>query len=250
MFQCIYCGTAQEEERPPLPVPERIRANVLYIDIELSKSLYSNYGSKVPSKYLSIDNLEKERYLISWAASYMGKDTVWSECVNSKEAKRWADLTTSQADSDERIVKKLHAMMSSSEIIAGHNVKSFDIPHCFTRFLYYNLPPITHLKTIDTLVIARTKFRFESNKLDYISTRLGLRPKDDITREDWAMALKGDKPTLDKIQKYNIGDVVNGKGVYDKLVKWSGKKQEFGALRGDPHSPIEYLDDILSVVQE
>lgn len=52
VFICIFCGHAQEEEHLFVPPKERIKANILYIDLEISKSVYYNYGAKVPSKYL------------------------------------------------------------------------------------------------------------------------------------------------------------------------------------------------------
>jgi len=240
VFLCIFCGHPQEEESPPLPIPERIKANILYIDIEVSKSVYYNYGKQVYGEYLNIKNLVKERYIMSWSASYIGQDQVWSECINSKEAKDWNDFTNSRTNSDERIIKKLHSLMNATDIIAGHNVNRFDIKHCFARFLYYDLPPIVNKKTIDTLLIARQKFKFEDNGLDYIAQRLGFRPKEAITNDDWNMALKGDKETLKRIQDYNIGDTVEGKRVLEKLTPWSGKKPHYGSLVGSREEQNAY----------
>jgi hypothetical protein len=42
----------QEEENTLIPPARQIESNILYHDIEASKSLYYNYGAKVPSKYL------------------------------------------------------------------------------------------------------------------------------------------------------------------------------------------------------
>lgn len=248
VYLCIYCGTAQEEDNRFI-FPKPLKTNQLYIDIELSKSLFTNYGAKVPGKFISTSNLIKERHIISWSASYIGNDKVWSDCVTSKEAMRFWDLRDTKNNSDERIVKKLHRLMRSTEVIVGHNVKLFDIKHCFTRFEYYDLDPIINKSALDTLQIARSKFAFEYNNLDYISTRLGFRPKDDITGDDWNLVLRGDKQTLEKVHKYNQGDVIQGKKVYDRLVRWSGKKEYFGSYRSDEGGSPE-LRELKEEIQE
>ncbi len=233
VFVCVKCGNAQEEETPRFPVSKRLQANVLYIDLEVSKSVMVNYGLYVPSRHIRFDNLLKERYIICWSASYVRRETVWSQCVSPEAAGRYmGDLTHPEADCDKEIVPRLHALMRDADVIAGHNVK-FDIKHAFTRFLYYGLEPIdlSRKKIMDTLSIARTKFEFESRSLDYISRRLGFRPKDDITNGDWNMVLRGNAATLRKIKKYNRGDVIEGKRVYEALEGWSGKKELFGARK-------------------
>lgn len=244
VFICIYCGNTQEEEQIYIQSKPKIKANQLYIDIEVSKSLFTNYGAKVPNKFLRPSNLIKERYIISWSASFIGSDKVFSDCVTPKEAMRFWDLKTNKTDCDERILPKLHKMMDSAEIIIGHNVKAFDIKHIFTRFEYYGLPPILDKKKIDTLTLARSLFAFEYNGLDYISQRLGLRPKDDITDEDWNNVLRGDKKTLEKVHAYNRGDVINGKGVYDKLVAWSGKSPDYGSIKSGAVGLSELLEEL------
>lgn len=248
VFLCIYCGHAQEEEQACIPIPMRIKANVLYIDLEISKSVLSNYGLKVPTKYIRHENLLKERYVICWTASYVRSDSVWSKCITAKDAGRLLEnLRTSETDCDKDIIQRLHELMSAAEVIAGHNVR-FDIRHANTRFLYYGLPPIGEKKIMDTLSIARTKFDFESRSLDYISKRLGLRPKDDITNDDWNEVLYGNAKVLKKIADYNKGDVLAGKQVYEKLEGWSGKKETFGSvtLEGEKIGKMAELNDRIS----
>jgi DNA polymerase elongation subunit (family B) len=221
IWKCWRCQNIQEEVAPFIPLGYRTSANILYVDIEVSKSLYFNYGAKVYSNYLNIDDLYRERYIISWAASYVGDKTVWSDCVTGEEARSWADA---------RILPRLRELMESADILAGHNFDAFDLKHINARLLLNNLEPVTGKKTLDTLKIARQKFAFESNKLDYISQKLGLRPKDDIRNSDWLkIVTTGDEKTLAKVLKYNRGDVTSGKGVLERLMRYSGKKTDYGA---------------------
>jgi len=222
VYLCVRCGTAQEEENRFLPSAQKIRANIIYIDVEIAKSVYFNYGRRVPSKYLRSDDLISEYFMISWAASYVGSSEVWSDIVTPKEAiKR----------NDGNIVKRLHSLMQSAEIIAGHNVIGFDMRKCNTRFDKHGLPPIVGKKYLDTLRIARSVYDFESNSLGDLCREHGIKDKDDINNADWIRALAGHKPTLDKIHKYNRGDVINGKEWLNKMMPAANKKPEYGALK-------------------
>lgn len=221
VYRCWRCGNVQEEVAPYIPTPSR-GASILYLDIEVSKSMLFNYGLRVPSKYISPDNLIHEYYIICWSASYMGSDKVWHDCVTPSEARRWTD---------KEIFTKIHALIKSADILAGHNIDSYDIKRLNTRFLLNGLEPIIGKKTYDTLKIARQKFAFESNRLDDIRKRLGFRPKEDITNEDWLkIVTSGDKETLKKVDNYCQSDVTQGKLVLDKLMKYAGKRVDYGSV--------------------
>lgn len=225
IWKCWRCDHVQEEVAPFIPITYRTNANILYIDLEVSKSLYFNYGARVPSGYMSNDDLYRERYIICWSASYVGNKTVWSECVTPEEALAW---------DDKRILSRLQELMSSADVIGGHNVDAFDMKHANARFKLNGIEPVTGKKTHDTLKIARKTFAFESNKLDYISRKLGLRPKDDIRNADWLrIVTTGDQKTLDKVNKYCKGDVRSGKAILEDFMRYSGKKANYGSISMD-----------------
>lgn len=227
IWRCWRCGSTQEEVQPFVPLGYRTGANILYIDLEVSKSKFYSYGASVPSGYLNIDDLIHPYFIICWSASYVGSGRVWSDCVTRKEVMSWHKGKSPDA----RILVRLRELMASADLLAGHNVDRYDVRRCNTRFLLNGLEPVTDKKTHDTLKIARSKFAFESNKLDYISKVLGLRPKDDIRNSDWLRIVNtGDEKTLKKVLKYNRGDVKSGIGVLQKLMKYSGKKVWYGGV--------------------
>jgi hypothetical protein len=226
IWKCWRCGNIQEEVTPFIPLHYRTTANVLYIDLEVSKSMFYSYGAKVPSTYLNIEDLIHPYFIICWSASYVGSDTVWSDCVTPKEIASWHKGKSP----DERILARLQELMESADLIAGHNVDGYDVKRSNTRFLLNGIEPVVGKKTIDTLKIARSKFKFESNKLDYISQVLGFRPKDAIHNSDWIeIVTTGSEKTLRKVLKYNKGDVKSGKDVLERLMKYSGKKSHWGS---------------------
>jgi hypothetical protein len=217
----------QAEEYPFPPVTERAKPNVLYFDLEISKSLYYSYGRRVHGEYLRSADLVHEYFVICWAASYVDGSKVFSACVTPEQARNWTDA---------EILAPLHDLMSAAEVVAGHNVNAFDLKKINTRFISNGWQPITgregmKKKTVDTLTIARTKFAFESNELDFLCQKFGINGKDKITDDDWREILKtGDQKTLDKINKYCRGDVRNGKKLYNILAPFAGNKVDWGAL--------------------
>lgn len=178
----------------------------------MSKSRYYSYGAKVPSKYLNYEDLDKEYYIICWAASYMGSVQIFSECVTPEEARSW---------DDRRILERLHELMDSADIIAGHNVDAYDKKRVNTRFLLNGYEKPRTFRTLDTLKMARKYFSFQSNKLEFISLSLGFNPKKDMELDDWIqICMNGDEERIEKMRKYNIGDVREGKKVLEKFLPW------------------------------
>lgn len=223
LWRCYRCNHIQTEPDAKVALDWHVRtgASILYIDLEISKSRVFNYGLRVPSGYINPANLDRPYYMISWAASYMHQDTVYSGCVKVSEAQDWTD---------KRIVGHLHALMQSADIIAGHNVDRFDIKKANTRFKKWGLEPIIQKHTYDTLKIARKVYAFESNTLDYISKELGFSGKEEVTDEDWLKVVTNpDKATLDKILHYNKGDVINGKKVLAEMLPPGSGKPNYGS---------------------
>jgi hypothetical protein len=224
LWRCWRCGRVQVEPTvSPQAVSVRTDANILYFDLEVAKSIYYTYGHKVPSKYLRADDLAQRYFIICWSASYVGNDKVWHQRVTPQDAR---------IGNDSKILEKLRDLMNSADIWAGHNVDNFDVKRMNTRLLLNKIELPTDKKTHDTLKIARKKFFFDGgNGLDNISKQLGLRGKDNINNEDWLRIVKtGDSETLKKVDAYCQGDVTQGKTILEKLMKYSGKRKDYGAV--------------------
>jgi len=214
-WKCWRCGKVVLGDYPII----RLSPRTLYIDLEISLSEYYNFGNRVPSRYLSPKNLKNEYYIICWAAKWIGEKKIFSACVSPEDAGKWTDAN---------IMFPLWALMDAADIVVGHNVDKFDVKRANTRFLVNGFKPPEKYRTLDTLKIARSKFAFESNTLDFISTRFGFRPKDAMDGEDWRRVIEGDPATLRKMAKYNRGDVVSGANVFEVFTGWASKPINFG----------------------
>ena len=177
--------------------------NVLLFDIETSPNL-AYIWEKYEQDALSF---EKERELISFAYKWLGNG-VKSYCLDDCNAKT--------------LTKKLHELFDEADIIIAHNGDRFDIRMANSFFVFHDLKPPSPYKTIDTLKIARSKFRFNSNKLNDLGEYLGLGGKVETGGfKLWLNCLRGDKKAWKKMKRYNKQDVVLLESVYLKLRAWA-----------------------------
>ena len=208
LWKCLRCGNQQTD---PLPFV-RSQPRELYLDIETSPNMAFLWSLRVPGGYVNSDMLVRDWFVISWAASWMDSKEVFSGVVTSRQAKNW---------DDSKILKPLWRLIDDADIVIGHNNDRFDLRKLNTRFLLHDYGVPRKYKTIDTLKVARKSFAFESNKLEFLNERLGNLPKHDMELADWMrICLDGDLRTLDRMVRYNIGDVKEGKRLYARLRDW------------------------------
>lgn len=181
---------------------------ILMFDIETSFAIAATFSLR--ADYISHKNILQEPYIICASWKWLGEDEVHSVQVSRKECLR---------QDDKKVVKKLHTLIEEADIIVGHNSDKFDIKWVKGRCLKYGLPPLTFLKTIDTLKVARRNFggSLLSKRLDYIGTYLGLGNKISTSGGLWLDILQGKQAAIDEMVTYNKQDVVLLEEVYLKL---------------------------------
>jgi DNA polymerase III epsilon subunit-like protein len=107
----------------------------------------------------------------------------------------------------ERVVKSCWEFLSKCNVVIGHNFQSFDAKRLNTAFLHYGLAPLKYI-VIDTLLIARQNFHFDSNKMKFINDSLGIKGKlDNDGFPLWKACDNGDAQALKNMLEYNEGDI-------------------------------------------
>ena len=134
----------------------------LFFDIETSPNVVFswNVGYDVRIDY---QNILKERAIICICYKFEGESKVHH-------------LTWNKGD-DKKMLQKFASIISTADEVVGHNSDKFDIKWVRTRCLYHGISMTHDIKSIDTLKSSRGKFRFNSNKLDYIGKYLGVGKK-------------------------------------------------------------------------
>lgn len=120
------------------------------------------------------------------------------------------------------LIKMFGKVISEADVVVGHNVDEFDNPMVNTDLIKHGeIAPPRH-RTIDTLKLLRTRFRFNSNKLDDVCQELGIGKK--VPHEGfglWERCMKGDLKAWAKMKQYNRHDVDPLlRGLYERLRSW------------------------------
>lgn len=207
VWKCGRCGHLQNGYAPF----HREQPKELYFDIETSYLQVAVPELKVRSQYISPEAILSPSFVICWSAGWIGEKRIYTAAVTPAQAK---------ACDDSKVIKPLWDLLNEADVVIGHNADRFDIKKVNYRFLLHGLEPPEAYKTTDTLKVARKYFAAESNKMDYLSMRLGGLRKHKMDLGDWLDCMRGDKKAIDKMQRYNKGDVAEGKGIYEKMIAW------------------------------
>jgi len=191
----------------------------LFWDIETSPNigLFWTAGYKQNIDY---SNIIKEREIICICYKWQGERKVYG-------------LNWDDKQSDKRMIQEFVRVLKEADEIVGHNGDKFDLAWFRTRCLYHRIDLTPNIKTIDTLKIARSRFKFNSNRLNYISDFLGIGKKHETNFGLWKDILlhKCDK-SMKKMVSYCKQDVKLLEQVYMELGKHIEPKMHHGVLMG------------------
>lgn len=191
----------------------------LFLDIE-SSPMTAHIWSLL-DKYVNPERIIDSSYTLCWAAKWQDSDEVLFDSIfHSKEKK---------------MLKGIHDLVSEADMVVHYNGTKFDMPTLNKEFLLNDMLPPAPYKQLDLLKVMRKEFRFPSNKLDYVSKRLGLGQKTDHEGYTlWVKCMNKDKDAWAKMKEYNMQDVVLLESLYDRLKPWLGKYHlNHNALGGD-----------------
>lgn len=122
---------------------------------------------------------------------------------------------------EEEMLRKTHALIMEADAIVGKNSIRFDLPHLQTWFLKYDLDPLPRLTHIDLEKAARYKFKFLSNKLDFITQFLGIGSKLDHEGFNlWKKVMEGDEQARHTMLEYCAHDVRITTELYERMKGW------------------------------
>ena len=119
------------------------------------------------------------------------------------------------------MLASIHKLLDEADAVIHYNGKRFDIPSLNKEFLLNNMFPPAPFKEIDLLTVARGKFRFVSNKLDYVAQSLGLGKKTAHEgHELWVQCMAGIPKAWKTMEEYNKNDVILLEKVYERFKPW------------------------------
>ena len=192
----------------------------LFFDIETSPNigLFWEAGFK---KNIDYSNIIKERAIICI-------------CYKWEDSKEVGYLTWDSKQCDKKMLQKFIEVANSADELVGHNGDKFDLAWIRTRCLFHRISIFPVYTTIDTLKLSRSKFKFNSNKLDYIAKYLGMGEKIKTEFGLWKdIVLNKDKEAMTKMVKYCQQDVKLLEKVYKELSTHIFAKTHYGVIFGE-----------------
>jgi len=200
------------------------KLKVLVLDIETAPS--RAYVWNFWKANIGKDQVISDWFMISWAAKWLNNPDVMSDVLTPSEAKD---------EDDSRISASIHSLLDEADVVIAHNAKKFDLPKLNTRFLLNKLPKPSPYQTIDTLLVARKQFGFNSNSLDSICRQLNIDGKVDTGGMSlWTRCMAGDEYALKDMLQYNENDVIILEDVYDAIKGWiPNHPRLYGDVLGD-----------------
>lgn len=186
---------------------------ILALDIETAPNLVHVWG--LWQQNVGLPQIIDSGYVLSCAAKWIGEDDI--------------KFFSGFHDGHKKMLKQIHKLIDEADAVVHFNGTKFDIPTLNKEFLLYDLAPPSPVKEIDLLKTARSRFRFPSNKLDYIANALDVGQKiKHIGHELWVRCMNNDPEAWQMMKDYNIQDVVLLEKVYYKLLPWIKGHANYG----------------------
>ena len=190
----------------------------LFYDIETSPNIgffwSASYKANIPH-----DNIIQERAVICICYKWEG-----SEEVHSLEWKK---------GDDKAMLKRFMEVALMADELVAHNGDNFDEKWIRTRCILHDIVCPPKLNSFDTLKKARSHFRFNSNRLDYLGQLFFNEGKSPMGFGDWkAICLDNCPEAMDKMVKYCKQDVILLEKVFHKLQPYVKPNTHVGAYSG------------------
>lgn len=177
---------------------------ILFLDIEIAPSLAAVWG--IFDQNIGLDMLIGDSKMLTWAASWEGSDEV---------------LYSDGLEDHSAMVLGIHELLSEADYVVTYNGDRFDLKILNLEFLLQGLPPPAPYVSVDLFKVIKRNFRFTSNKLDYISGRLGIGNKIKHRGPQlWLDCMNGIKSAFKEMSEYNIQDIILLEKLFYKLTPW------------------------------
>lgn len=195
---------------------------ILLLDIETSPHVVYSWSLWPDS--ISPQNIVQTGYTLCWAAKWLGEKQIYTG--------------TRQDSSESEMLEPLYRLLDEADVVVHYHGSKFDIPTLSKDFIMNGWNPFAPVKELDLLKVIKKRFRFPSNKLDYVATQLGLGSKvQHKGMELWRECMAGVPEAWDTMIKYNIQDVILLEKLYNRVLPWIPKHPNYGNTKSGKVCP-------------
>ena len=188
---------------------------ILLLDIETAPNNVFTWG--LYDQNIATNQVKETSYVLCWAAKWYGERNIMFDSVKKSSAKK--------------MLYAMHRLLDEADIVVHYNGLKFDVPTLNKEFIVLGFAPPAPYKQVDCLKEVKRMFRFQSNKLDFVSQALGIGAK--IAHEGfelWVKCMQGDAAAWRRMERYNRGDVRLLEQLYTRLRPWIEKHPNVGAF--------------------
>lgn len=182
------------------------KPRIAFFDIETSPNIVTTFDLKKDKNPIHHQNIQEERYIICASYKLAGSSKIHSFKVDANSP-----------SNDMGVLCSLRIMFESVDAVVAHFGNGFDLPFINARLAFHNMAPLAPVVQIDTYRMARQKFLFNNNSLNYLSKFFGFGQKKSVGYSTWLGCLRGSKKDIDEMVAYNKHDVVLLEKVYNRL---------------------------------
>ena len=194
---------------------------ILHLDIETAPNTAHVWG--LWQQNVGLNQIMDSGYTMCWAAKWHGEREVMFASVHENE---------------EFMLKEIHRLLEEADAVVHYNGKKFDMPTLNKEFIINGMEPPAPYHQIDLLQVAKKRFRFPSNKLDYVANALGLGKKvKHIGHELWVRCMAGDDQAWKMMERYNKQDVKLLEKLYKRMLPWISNHPNHGVYT-DSERPV------------
>lgn len=198
-------------ERIATALNPAVNNRILILDVErlpgITKQFWWDRGD-LKNRYVHYETIERQPRTTLACAKFYDSDEI---------------ITLAEWDKGGRpkFLKAMHDLMSSADILVGHNLDNADVPWLKgDMHIEGGLPPLPPFKTVDTLKILRREFKSGApfKGLDAFCQIVGIPSKTDrYDRDAMERAVDGSVEDRERLSAYCAGDVIATQGLYDFL---------------------------------
>jgi hypothetical protein len=178
---------------------------VLEIDIETAPTIGYVWG--LFNQNVGLDQIVQPGYTLCFAAKWQGKKEVifrslWGDGAGEMTHAAWN-------------------LLDEADAVVHYNGKKFDVPTLNRDFVLDKLVPPASYQEIDLYQTVKRRFRFASNKLDFVCQQLGLGNK--VRHKGmnlWKGVMAGNERDCAIMERYNKQDIRLLGRLYTHIQPW------------------------------
>lgn len=192
------------------------------MDIETAPNVAYVWG--LFKENIPIQRIVDSGYVLCWSAKWYGHREVMFDSVHQSKPKK--------------MLQRIHKLLEEADAVVHYNGTRFDIPTLNKEFLLHRMTPPSAYRQIDLLNTAKGRFRFVSNKLDFIAQQLGVGKKHGHEGfELWVKCMNNDSDAWKTMESYNKQDVLLLESVYEIFRPWIKNHPNVG-LYTESNGPV------------